>query len=128
VKESVLQAVFAGAAVLVVASFAAVLLRHVPSRILEFAAGVCAVGAAAGWAFFGLDPSQTLAVAATGLTLCAAAEVGAVALARTRARRVQVELDLTEAEDRFSKLISEEAERRAAELARTLARAPPGVL
>jgi hypothetical protein len=121
--ETVLQAVFAGAAVLVAASFAAVLLWQVPRGLLKGAALACAAGAGAGWVLFALAPGLSRAASAAGLTVCAIAELGAFVLAGALARRRRVELDLEEAEARLSRLIEDEAERRAADLNRTLARA-----
>jgi hypothetical protein len=121
--EPVFQAVFAGAAVLVAASFVAVLLRPVPHNLLKAGAVACAVAAVGGWIAFVFEPGAGLGAAAAGLTLCAVAEVGALVLGTALERRRQVEVDLARAEERLSRLIDEETERRATELARTLARA-----
>ena len=121
--ETVLQAVFAGAAVLVAASFVAVLLGRVPPDLFKAVALACAGGAVAGWVTFVLGPSLELGAAAGGLTVCAVAELGAFVLAGALARRRDVELDLVQAEDRLSRLIEQETEQRAVELSRTLARA-----
>jgi hypothetical protein len=118
----VLQAVFAGAAVLVTASFVGVVLWRVPGIALKGAALACAAGALVGWVLFALDPSLELGVAAAGLSACAVAEAGAYLLAGALERRRRVELDMQAAEERLSRLIDGEAERRAEELARTLAR------
>jgi hypothetical protein len=121
--ETVLQAVFAGAAVLVAASFVAVLLWRVPRKVLQGAALACAGGALAGWIAFAFGPSLELGVAAAGLTAAAVAELGAIVLAGALEQRRDVEGDLVEAKNRLSRLIDEETERRAKELSRTLARA-----
>jgi hypothetical protein len=121
--ESVLQAVFAGAAALVALSFVAVLLWRVPRDLLKGAALACAGGALAGWVLFALDPGLTRGASAAGLTVCAVAELGAYVLAGALKRRRNVELDLAEAEAHLSRLIEEEAARRAEDLSRMLARA-----
>ncbi len=121
--ERVFQAVFAGAAVLVTASFVGVLLRRVPPTLLKGAAIGCGVAALGAWIAFVFDPSLGLGAAAAGLTLCAVAELGALALCDALERRRGVELGLVEAENRLSRLIEEENDRRAEELSRTLARA-----
>ena len=118
-----LQAVFAGAAVLVAASFAAVLLWRVPHRVLQWAALACGAAALAGWIAFAFTPSLEVGVAAAGLAACALAELGAIVLAGALEERRGVESDLVEAKKRLSQLIDEESESRAEELSRTLARA-----
>jgi hypothetical protein len=121
--ETVLQAIFAGAAVAVAASFVAVLLWRVPRKVLQGAALACAAGGLAGWVAFAFGPTLGLGAAATGLTLCAVAEVGAIALADALERRRSLDTNLARAENRLSLLIEKEADRRAEELSRTLARA-----
>ena len=86
---------------------------------LEFGA---AIGA---WLFFALRQShpRELAVAAGGLTACLLAAAAAIALRRAVVRIGQVDTNLDEAQARLRGLVDREAEERAAELERTLARA-----
>jgi hypothetical protein len=121
--ESVFQAIFAGAALLVAASFVVVLLRPVPSNVLKAGSIACAVAALGAWVAFVFAPSVGLGAAAAGLTLCGLAELGALELAGALERRQAVEQDIVHAEGRLARVIEEENERRAAELNRTLARA-----
>jgi len=121
--ESVFQAVFAGAAVLVAASFVAVLLRPVPPVLLKGAALACAAAALGGWIAFAFEPTLELGAAAAGLILCCVAELGALVLGEALARRRDVEGELARAESRLDRLIAKEGERRAEELSHTLARA-----
>jgi len=121
--ESVFQAVFAGAAVLVAASFVAVLLRPVPPVLLKGAALACAAAALGGWIAFAFEPTLELGAAAAGLILCCVAELGALVLGEALARRRDVEGELARAEGRLDRLIAKEGERRAEELSHTLARA-----
>ena len=121
--ERVFQAVFAGAAVLVAASFVGVLLRACRphcSKAQRSAAGSQPWGRGSRSSS---SPGLGLGAAAAGLTLCAVAELGALALCDALERRRGVELGLVEAENRLSRLIEEENDRRAEELSRTLARA-----
>jgi hypothetical protein len=107
----------------VAASFVAVLLWSVPGRLLKAAALALAGLALGAWIVFVFEPTLELAVAAAGLTACAAAELGAFVLAGALQRRRDVDEDLAEAEGRLSRLVEEETDRRAEELHRTLARA-----
>src|SRR5947207_14311317 len=86
---------------------------------LEFGA---AIGA---WLFFALRHShpRELAVAAGGLTGCLLAAGAAIALRHALVHGERVDAHLDEAQARLRGLVDQEAEERAAELERTLARA-----
>jgi hypothetical protein len=86
---------------------------------LEFSA---AIGA---WLFFALRHShpRELAVAAGGLTGCLLVTGAAIALRQALVHGEQVDAHLSEAQSRLRALVEQEAEDRAAELERTLARA-----
>ena len=86
---------------------------------LEFGA---AIGA---WLFFALRHShpRELAVAAGGLTGCLLAAGAAIALRSALVHGEQIDAHLDEARARLRALVEQEAEDRAAELERTLARA-----
>lgn len=123
VRAEILELVFAAAVVVVFASIAAAVVDRVSRRTLVALTGAIAVAALAGWIVFALGPSRELAAAAGGLTVCAALEGAAVALQRLVARARRLDDHLQEAESRFDTVVSAEAQARAAELERTLARA-----
>jgi hypothetical protein len=115
------------AAGLVVA--AAVLLAAAAGRLgrsaLVAAALAEALAATAAWVAFALRHThpRELAIAAGGLTGCAVAAGGSLLVERALRRAGQVDLHLQEAQQRLRALVDREAEERAAELERTLARA-----
>jgi DNA repair exonuclease SbcCD ATPase subunit len=123
VRAEVLELVFAAAVVVVFASAAAAVADRVSRRTLTLLAGVVAAAALGAWVVFALGPSRELAVAAGGLTVCAALEGATIVLQRLLARARRLDDQLQEAETRFDKVVSAEADARAAELERTLARA-----
>ena len=123
VRAEILELVFAAAVVVVFVSIAAAVVDRVSRRILVALTGAIAVAALAGWIVFALGPSRELAAAAGGLTVCAALEGAAVALQRLVARARRLDDHLQEAESRFDTVVSAEAQARASELERTLARA-----
>ena len=123
VRAEVLELVFAGAVVVVFASALAVVYGRVSSRTSVALAAFLGAAAAVAWVSFALEPSREVAVAAGGITVCAALQLGVVVLRRLVAQASQVDRRLAEAEDRFDALVSAEVEARAAELERTLSRA-----
>src|SRR5512133_482768 len=123
VRAEVLELVFAGAVVVVFASALAVVYDRVSSRTSVALAAFLGAAAVVAWVSFALEPSREVAVAAGGITVCAALQLGVVVLRRLVARARQVDRRLAEAEDRFDALVSVEVEARAAELERTLSRA-----
>ena len=125
VSVDVFELVFAAAVVAVFGSALAVVFGRVSRSTLAALAGIVGAAAAAAWVVFALQPSRELAVAAGGITVCAALQLGALALQRLVAQARQVDRRLEEAEARFDALVSAEVEARAAELERTsLAPAP----
>ena len=123
VRAEVLELVFAGAVVVVFASAAAAVYDRAPRKTLVALAAFVSAAAAVAWASFALEPSREVAVAAGGITVCAALQLGVVFLGRLVAQARQVDRRLVEAEARFDALVSAEVEARAAELERTLSRA-----
>ena len=123
VRAEVLELVFAGAVVAVFASAAAAVSGRASRTLLVTLTWILALAAAAGWVVFALGPSSELAVAAAGLTVCAAFELGTIALYRLVARAADVDRRLEDAEVRFEALVAAEVDARSAELERTLARA-----
>jgi hypothetical protein len=123
VREEVVELVFAGAVVVVFASAGAAILGRISRTTLVWLSGLLGAAAAAGWAVFALEPSRELAVAAAGLTLCAALQLGTLGLLRLVRQAEDVDRRLEKAQKRFDTLVEAEVESRAAELERTLARA-----
>jgi hypothetical protein len=119
----VFEVVFAGAVVAVFASAGGALLGRVSRTALLAVATLVGIAAAAAWVAFALDSSRQLALAAGGLTVCAALQLGTLALRRLIVRAQDVELQLQSAEERLQALVAQEVEARGAELERTLARA-----
>lgn len=123
VRAEVLELVFAAAVVVVFASAAAAVVDRVSRRTLLLLTGVISAAALAAWVVFALDPSGELAVAAGGITVCAALEAATLVLQQLLARARRLDDQLQEAEAHFATVASAEADGRAAELERTLARA-----
>ncbi|HEV8098049.1 MAG TPA: hypothetical protein VGP56_02815 [Gaiellaceae bacterium] len=119
----VLELVFAAAVVVVFGTAVAAVFDRVSWRTLVWLAGVIGAAAAVAWVVFALDPSRERAVAAGGITVCAALQLGVVVLGRMVAQARQVDRRLVEAEARFDAIVSAEVDARAAELERTLSRA-----
>ena len=94
-----------------------------PARTLLALTWLVAAAAAVAWVVFALDPTRGLAVAAGGLTVCAALQLGTLALSRLVARTKDVDRQIAEAEARLDSLVTQETESHAAEIERTLARA-----
>src|ERR1044072_2187402 len=123
VRADVLELVFAAAAVVVFSSAVAAVFERVSRPTLLALAGIVGAAAAVAWVVFALEPSRELAVAAGGITVCAALQLGVVVLQRLVARSRQVDRQLAEAEAHFDALVAAEGAARAAELERTLSRA-----
>src|SRR5215208_2668611 len=123
VREEVFELVFAGAVVVVFGSTAAALFGRVSRSVLLGLTVLVGAAAAGAWIAFALDPAQGLGVAAGGLTVCAALQLGTLALRRLVDRTTDVERQLVEAEQRLDSRVTRETGARAAEIERTLARA-----
>src|SRR4029077_5082351 len=110
-----------------VAAFALVgaAMRFLPRLALAALASLEFGAATGAWLFFALRHShpRELAVAAGGLTGCLLAAGAAIALRRAVVHGEQIDAHLDEAQSRLRTLVDREAEDRAAELERTLARA-----
>ena len=114
---------FAAAVVVAAASLAAAAFARAPKRTFAALAALLAVGAVAAWIGVGLVPHVEVVVAAVGITLALVAELAALRLQGVLAGSRRVEDQLARAEARLTSLVAREAEDRAAELDRTLARA-----
>src|SRR5215475_13304765 len=104
VHAEVVEVVYAAAVVVVFASAAAVVLSRVSRSTILALTGAVSAAAAAGWVVFALDPSRELAVAAGGLTVCAALEAALVALQRLLARARRMDEEVETAEARFDEV------------------------
>ncbi len=122
-SETAVQIAFAGAVVVAGAAVAATLAGHAPRRVVAGVAALLALGAAAGWVVFALDTDSGTAVAAGGLTLCAAVALLTIPLDEALARSRRIDADLEAAETRLRAVAEREAKMRTEELERTLARA-----
>lgn len=122
-REEVFELIFAGAVVTVFGSTAAALFGRASRSVLLGLTVLAVAAATVAWVVFALEPARGLAVVAGGLTVCAALQLGTLALRRLVARTKDVERQLTEAEQRLDSLVTRETEARAAEIERTLARA-----
>ncbi len=121
--ETNFQLFLVGGIVLAIASLAAAALQRAPRTLLLAATALVGIAAAAAWIAFALRPTESLAIAAAGLTLCVAAELGAWLLAAATERWRQVEAEIERAEARLRAVVEQEAAAQAAELDRALARA-----
>lgn len=120
---TIVQIVFAVTASIAALSVAASALDRLGRRALLALAvllGLVAVGA---WVVFGLRPHSEFAVVAGGVTLAFAAQLVAVRLRRLLRVAGQVDEQLGRAQARLHALVAREAEERAVELERALARA-----
>ena len=76
VRAEVLELVFAGAVVVVFASAVAAVFDRVSRKTLVALAAFVSAAAAVAWVSFALEPSREVAVAAGGITVCAALQLG----------------------------------------------------
>lgn len=123
VRADVLELLFAAAVVVVFASAVATIAGRSSRRVLLALAGAEGIAAAGGWVVFALGPTRELALAAGGLTVCAALQLALVALQRLVAQAQRVDERLVEAERQLDSVVTREVAARAADLERTLARA-----
>jgi gas vesicle protein len=120
VGAEVLEVVFAGAVLVLFGSAAAVVAGRLSRATLLALGGFVSAAALAAWVVVALDPGREQAVAAAGITVCAAAQLGLVVLRRLVQQGRDVDASLTAARDELDALVRRETENRAAELERTL--------
>jgi hypothetical protein len=120
VRAEVVELVFAGAVFVVFGSAAAVVLDRISRRSLIGLGALLSAAALVVWVAFALKPERAVAVAAGGLTVCAAFELGLLALRRLLLHGRDVERQLVAAEDRLAAVVHAETDARATELERTL--------
>jgi hypothetical protein len=122
-EADILRIAFAISVVVAAGAIAGAALNRIGRRAIYGAAGLIAAGATAGWVLFALDPHTEHAVAAAGLTVSLLATVGARAVRRGVLHARTIEADIARAEARLAAVVARDAEERAAELDRVLARA-----
>jgi hypothetical protein len=122
-SETAVQIAFAAAVVVAGAAVAATLAGRAPRRVLAGVTALLGIGAAAGWVVVAFDPDTGTAVAAGGLTLCAAVVLLTIPLGEAIERSRRVDEELEAAETRLREVAEGETKMRTEELERTLARA-----
>jgi hypothetical protein len=122
-SETAVQIAFAAGVVLAGAAIAATLWGRGSRSLLAAIAALLGAAAAAGWIVFALDLDRGTALAAGGLTVCAAAALLTIPLRRALARNSRIDAELEAAETRLREVGEREAKRRGEELERTMARA-----
>ena len=122
-SETAVEIAFAAAVVVAGAAVGGTLAGRAPRRVLAGLAALLGIGAAAGWIVFALDTDSGTAVAAGGLTLCAAVVLLTIPLGEALARSGRIDAELEAAETRLREVAERETKMRTEELERTLARA-----
>jgi uncharacterized phage infection (PIP) family protein YhgE len=120
---AIAQIVFGVTAVVTAGSLLAAAYDRADRRVLLALALVIGVGAVAAWVAFVLRRDAALAVVAGGMTLAFCAELLAVRIRDLLRAAGRVDEQLARAQSRLHSLVAREAEERAAELERVLARA-----
>jgi uncharacterized phage infection (PIP) family protein YhgE len=120
---AVAQIIFGLTAAVTAASLLAAAYDRADRRVLLALALVIGVGAVAAWVAFVLRRDPALAVVAGGMTLAFCAELLAVRIRDLLRAAGRVDEQLARAQSRLHSLVAREAEERAAELERVLARA-----
>ncbi len=120
---AIAQIVFAVTAAVTAASLLAAAFDRVGRRVLVALVVVIGLAAVAAWVAFVVRRDAALAVVAGGMTLAFAAELLAVRLRDLLRAAGRVDEQLARAQSRLHSLVAREAEERAAELERVLARA-----
>jgi hypothetical protein len=120
---TIVQIAFAAAAVVAALSLVSVAFDRIRHRMLVGLAVVVGLAAAAAWVAFGLRPGTDIAAAAGGITVAFLGQVAAIRLRDLLRTTRRVDDQLARAQARLNSLVAQEADERAAELERTLARA-----
>jgi hypothetical protein len=120
---TIVQIAFAAAAVVAALTLVSVAFDRIRHRMLVGLAVVVGLAAAAAWVAFGLRPGTDIAAAAGGITVAFLGQVAAIRLRDLLRTTRRVDDQLARAHARLNSLVAQEADERAAELERTLARA-----
>jgi hypothetical protein len=120
---TIVQIAFAAAAVVAALTLVSVAFDRIRHRMLVGLAVVVGLAAAAAWIAFGLRPGTDIAAAAGGITVAFLGQVAAIRLRDLLRTTRRVDDQLARAHARLNSLVAQEADERAAELERTLARA-----
>lgn len=121
--QTALELAFACGVLLAAAILVAASLERVGRRLILSVAALLGAATTAAWIAFALDPERELAVAASGLTACALATLGAVGVQRGLASGRALETQLARIRQELGSVVERELRARAEELERTLARA-----
>jgi hypothetical protein len=121
VRAEVVELVFAGAVLVVFGSAAAVVLDRISRGWLIRLGALLSAAAVVVWVAFALKPEREVAIAAGGLTVCAAFELGLLALRRLLVQGRDLDRQLAVAREQLDAVVRAETDARAAELERTLA-------
>jgi hypothetical protein len=120
---TIAQIVFAVTAVITAASLAAAAFDRIGRRFLILLAALVGSAAVAAWVAFVFRPQSALAVVAGGMTIAFLAQLLAIRLRQLHRAAGRVDEQLARAQSRLHSLVAREAEERAVELERVLARA-----
>lgn len=120
---TIAQLAFAATALVTAASLAGAAFDLIGRRTLVTLAVVVGLGAVAAWVAFIFRPEAALAVVAGGMTVAFLAQLVAVRLRQLLRAAGRVDEQLARAQARLQSLVAREAEERASELERVLARA-----
>ena len=122
-EADTLRVAFAVSVVLVAIVIAGAAFVRISQRVVYSVAMLIGAGATAGWVLFALDPRTKLAVPAMGLTASLLAAVAAIGVRRGVLHARTIDGAIDKAEARLEAIVARDAEERASELERVLARA-----
>jgi hypothetical protein len=120
---TIFQILFAASVVIAAVSLALAVRDRIPRRLLWAVTALVAAGTVAAWVAFGLGPEVRLAAAAAGLTASLLAVSGALGVQWGVSRALRIARSVAAASETLQAIIDKDAQDRAAELERVLARA-----
>ena len=122
-EVDILRVAFAISIVLAAIALVGAALGRLSQRAVFAITAAVGSAALAGWVLFALDPRVALAVPAAGLTTSLLAALAAVIVRRGVVHARRVEAEIAKGEARLGAVLARDADERAAELERVLARA-----
>jgi len=122
-EVDILRAALAISVVLVAAAIVGASLGRISQRAVYLIALVLGAATTAGWVLFVLDPRTKLALPAAGLTVTFLVAVASIGVRRGVWHAARIEAEIRRAEARLKSIVARDADERAAELERVLARA-----